>query len=92
MSHTQASCRVMSKIGVAVLVADLQVELVGQIKAALGLDRILEHPEHVRVLLVELQLNLGLVALEVLGAHCPSSSGRSFVIAGDRLPTARPRP
>jgi hypothetical protein len=70
------------EVGVAVLVADLEVELVGQIEAALGLDDVLEHPEHVLVLLVELQLHVGLVALEVLGAHCPSSSGRSFVTAG----------
>src|SRR4029434_4805653 len=61
------------EVGVAVLVAHLQIELVGQVEAALGLDDVLEHPQDVPVLLVELQLHVGLVALEVLGAHWRSS-------------------
>src|SRR5215217_6603721 len=62
------------EVGVAVLVAHLEVELVGQVEAALGLDDVLEHAQHVPVLLVELQLHVGLVALEILGAHLRSSS------------------
>src|ERR687897_31303 len=62
------------EVGVAVLVSHLEVELVGQVEAALGLDDVLEHPQHVPVLLVELQLHVGLVALEILGAHWRSSS------------------
>src|SRR5215213_2848762 len=62
------------EVGVAVLVAHLEVELVGQVEAALSLDDVLEHAQHVPVLLVELQLHVGLVALEILGAHWRSSS------------------
>src|SRR5262245_9105430 len=65
------------EVGVAILVAHLEVELVGQVEAALGLDDVLEHPQHVPVLLVELQLHVGLVALEILGAHWRSSSSRA---------------
>src|SRR5262245_32571604 len=44
-------------------------DLVGQVEAALGLDDVREHRDDVLVLLVELELDVGLVALEVLGAH-----------------------
>src|SRR5919108_2670034 len=70
------------EVGLAVLVAHLQVELVGEVEAALRLDDVLEHVQHVAVLLVELQLHVGLVALEVLGAHRPSSSSWLIVTAG----------
>src|SRR5215211_2200232 len=71
------------EVGVAVLVTHLEVELVGQVEAALGLDDVLEHAHHVPVLLVELQLHVGLVALGILGAHQQSPScSWSFVTAG----------
>src|SRR5690606_20056885 len=50
---------------------DLHVDLVGQVEPPLGLDDVAEQPHHVAVLAVELQLHVGLVLLEILGAHDP---------------------
>src|SRR6266704_1475078 len=71
-------------VDVGVLVADLEVDLVGEVEAALGLDDVLEHAEHVPVLVVELQLDIRLVPLEVLGAHRPSCPGWWFVASCGR--------
>src|SRR5689334_15212074 len=43
--------------------ADVQLDLVGEVEAALGLDHMAEQPHHVAVLAVELKLHLGLVLL-----------------------------
>src|SRR5919106_3059978 len=52
----------------------IDLHLVRQIEAPLGLHDKLEHRENVPILLVELQFHLGLVLLEVLDAHVISSS------------------
>src|SRR5918992_114813 len=49
--------------------ADLQVDGVGQVEPPLGLHHVGELADDVPVLAIELQLHLGLVLLEVLGAH-----------------------
>ena len=50
-------------------VAHLLVHGVGEVEAALGLHHEGEHRADVLVLLVELQLEVGLVLLQVLSAH-----------------------
>src|SRR6266540_1206484 len=60
------------EVGVAVLIAHLQVDLVRKVEATFRLDGVLEHAQHVAILLIELQLHLRLVPFEVLGAHRPS--------------------
>src|SRR3712207_9301865 len=47
----------------------LQVDGVGEVEAPLGLHHVGELPDDVPVLAIELQLHLGLVLLQVLGAH-----------------------
>ena len=69
MSHTHASLQLELEVGPAVLGADVELHLVGEVEATLGLDDVLEHRQDVAVLLVELELDLGLVPLEILGAH-----------------------
>ena len=64
------------EVGAAVGLLDLEVHLVGQIEAALGLDDVLEHRQDVAVLAIELELDLGLVPLEVLAAHAAYELGR----------------
>src|SRR5581483_3011390 len=54
---------------VARLRTRLHVDLVAQVEAAVGLDDVFEDADHVAVLAIERQLHLGLVLLEVLGAH-----------------------
>src|SRR5687767_12137735 len=54
----------------------LQVDGVGEVEAPLGLHHVGELPHDVPVLAIELQLHLGLVLLEVLGAHRSSSGAR----------------
>src|SRR3712207_9411804 len=49
--------------------ADLQGTGVGEVEAPLGLHHVGELPDDVPVLAIELQLHLGLVLLQVLGAH-----------------------
>src|ERR1700689_5385750 len=49
--------------------ADVELDGVGEIEPALGLDHMAEKPDHVAVLAIELELHLGLVLLEVLRAH-----------------------
>ena len=56
--------------------AHLQVDGVGEVEAPLGLHHVGELPDDVAVLAIELQLHLGLVLLEVLGAHRSSSGAR----------------
>src|ERR1700722_8085026 len=56
--------------------ADVQLHLVGQVEAALGLDDMAEQPDHVPVLAVELELHLGLVLLEILRTHLLPPSSR----------------
>src|SRR3954467_6626756 len=48
---------------------DLQVHGVGQVEAPFGLHHVRELPDDVPILAIELQLHLGLVLLQVLGAH-----------------------
>src|SRR5439155_3815399 len=57
------------EVGAVVLGAQVHVDRVGEIEAALCLHDVGEHLDDVAVLLVELELDLGLVPLEVLGAH-----------------------
>ena len=52
------------------------LHLVGEVEAPLGLDDVREHRQDVAVLLVELELDLGLVPLEILGAHTDHSPNR----------------
>src|SRR5690242_3998489 len=47
----------------------LHLVVVGEVEAPLGLDHVFEQTDNIAVLPVELQLHLGLVLLEVLGAH-----------------------
>jgi hypothetical protein len=47
----------------------MQVDVVGEIEAAVGLDDIREQADDVAILLVELELHLGLVLLEIFRAH-----------------------
>src|SRR4029079_520470 len=57
------------EIPLAVRVAHVQVDLVGQVEPALRLHYVGELADDVAVLPVELQLHLGLVLLEILCAH-----------------------
>src|SRR5262245_22219488 len=57
------------EVDLAVDVADVQVDLVGQIEPALRLHHVRELTHDVAVLAIELELHLGLVLLEILGAH-----------------------
>src|SRR5690349_11586210 len=57
---------------VAALGARLHVDLVAEVEAAVGLYDVLEDPDHVAVLAIERELHLGLVLLEILGAHAVS--------------------
>ena len=68
-------------------VADRLPHLVGQVEAPLGLHDVREHRADVLVLLVQLELDVGLVPLEILGAH-----GRhpTAVTPGQALLPARP--
>src|ERR1700761_8667903 len=54
--------------------ANVEAVVVREVEAALGLDHVREQPHHVSVLAVELQLHLGFVLLEILGAHATPSS------------------
>src|SRR5690606_19040157 len=54
--------------------ADLQVHLVGEVEATLRLHDVREQADHVAVLAEELELEVGLVVLEILAAHRRSSS------------------
>src|SRR6185437_7886438 len=61
---------------------NVELVVVRQVEAALGLDDVREEPHHVAVLAVELQLHLGLVLFEVLGAHAtPSSAAAKSAIS-----------
>src|SRR5690625_7348491 len=53
--------------------ADLQVDLIGEVEPAVGLDHVGEQVDHVAVLAEQLKLEVGLVILEFLGAHGRSS-------------------
>src|SRR3712207_7521191 len=55
----------------------LQVDGVGEVEAPLGLHHVGELPDDVPVLAIELQLHLGLVLLQVLGAHRGSPDRKS---------------
>ena len=62
---------VQLEVGLAADVAHVELHLVREIEAALGLDDVREHRQDVAVLLVELELDLGLVPLEIFGTHGP---------------------
>src|SRR5690625_6294031 len=53
--------------------ADLQVDLIGEVEPAVGLDHVGEQVDHVAVLAEQLKLDVGLVILEFLGDHGSSS-------------------
>ena len=53
----------------------VRLHRVGQVEPPFGLDHVGEQRQDVSVLLVELKLHLGLVALEVLFAHPPVYEG-----------------
>src|SRR5690606_33813904 len=59
-------------VGAPTPVADGLRDLVREVEPPLGLDDVREHRADVLVLLVELELDVGLVALEILGAHDPA--------------------
>src|SRR5205807_61699 len=89
------------EVDLAVRCADLQVDLVGQVEPPLGLDDVAEETDHVPVLAIELQLHVGLVALEVLGAHrrtslpsrtAPSCPSVRSTRAPDTVSSALPTP
>ena len=80
MSHTHASRSLQLEVGAPVFAAHVEIDLVGEVEAALGLDDVLEHRQHVSVLAVELQLDLGFVPLEILGAHENASVRRGPAI------------
>src|SRR5215207_3118175 len=61
------------EVDLAALTANLQVHVVGEVEPPLRLDDIGEQPDDVAILPVERQLHLGLVLVEILGAH-PASS------------------
>ena len=69
MSHTHASTKLQVEVGATVLDLHIELDVVGQVEAALGLDDVLEHRKHVPVLAIQLQLDFRLVPLEILGAH-----------------------
>src|SRR5215218_2025682 len=86
------------EVDLATLAARLHLDGVGQVEAALGLDDVREQADHVAVLPVQRQLHLGLVVLEVLGAHrapcliasssCMSASSSSLTPSIPSAPTA----
>src|SRR6516164_8579111 len=49
--------------------ADVQLDLVGEVEPALGLDHMGKQPHDVPILPIELELHLGLVLLEIFRAH-----------------------
>src|SRR5689334_3824329 len=57
------------EVDLAVGVTGLQINVVGQVEAALGLDDVGELRSDVPVLPIELQLHIGLVVLEILSTH-----------------------
>src|SRR5919197_3104377 len=61
------------EVDLAVGVAYVQVHVVGEVEAPLGLHHVRELPDDVAVLAIELQLHLGLVLLKILGTHVPAS-------------------
>ena len=73
MSHTQASRRRRSKYGTAVGLTHVELDVVGEVEAPLGLHDVLEHREHVAVLAVELELDFRLVPLKIFRAHVGTS-------------------
>src|SRR4051812_790627 len=66
--------------------AHLQVDGVGEVEPPLGLHHVGELPDDVAVLAIELQLHLGLVLLEVLGAH-RTSPGTGLMRSSSTMPT-----
>ena len=82
------------EVDLAVGVAHVQVDLVGQVEPALRLHHVGELADNVAVLPVELQLHLGLVLLEIFRAHRtpPSMATSSPTGAGGRgcSPNATP--
>ena len=62
------------EVGLAALGVLDHLDIVGEVEATLGLDDVAEQAYHVAVLPVELKLHLGLVLLEILGAHDTHSS------------------
>ena len=69
------------EVGVAGLGADLEVDGVAEVEAPVGLDDVLEDAHHVAVLAVEMELHLGLVLLQVLGAHRVTPPLRSVAVS-----------
>src|SRR5215470_2510691 len=49
--------------------ADVQLDLVGEVEPALGLDHVGEQAHDIPILPIELELHLGLVFLEIFRAH-----------------------
>ncbi len=52
-----------------VLVAQVHLDVVGEVEPALGLDHVGEQRQDVAVLLVQLELHLGFIPLQVFAAH-----------------------
>ena len=79
------------EVDLAVGVADLQVDRVGEVEPPLGLHHVGELPDDVAVLAIELQLHLGLVLLEILGAHRrpPWTAGRRPLLLSRDASSAR---
>src|SRR6266480_1899225 len=66
------------EVDASLLVLHVHLDGVREIEASFGLDDVREHREDVAILLVELELYLGLVPLEVLGAHLPPCRRRKL--------------
>src|SRR5258708_2597056 len=62
----------------------IELNLIGEVEPALGLDHMTEQPDHIAVLAVELQLHLCLVLLEILRAHLVPSVLTARVLPADR--------
>src|SRR5207245_9552689 len=65
---------VQLEVAAAAVFLDLHVDGVGEIEAALGLHDVGEHLDDVVVLLVQLELDLGLVPLQIFGTHRTNST------------------
>src|SRR5688572_2435597 len=57
------------EIDLGIGAARLQVHVVGEVKAALGLDHVAEQPDDIAVFTVELKLHVGFVVFKILGTH-----------------------
>src|SRR6185369_3110840 len=88
------------EVDLAVDVAYVKINLVGQVEAALGLHDVGELADDVAILPIELQLHLGFVFFEIFGAHSvppsmpprrPSTAGPPWLTKAARVTVLRRR-